>query len=87
MFEGKKPRSLTLPEWREARAADENDADVIALAYGYDVDRDAVAAWFNGAPMKEAMAAVAAVLEASGLTEAASFPDAPGDGPVDGGAV
>lgn len=68
-------RSLTLPEVRKLRKqADEDEGDILAIAWSYGILRDEAAAWFNGVPAGTAAKALAVVFEVSGLTEGAQFP-------------
>jgi hypothetical protein len=86
MFEGKKPRSLTLPEIRTVRAIDDpDDADVALLACAYDEYIDAVEDWFHTAPAAAALKVLQAAWDASNATEEAGFPDAAADDDVAGG--
>lgn len=70
---GKSPRALTLAEVRQCREPESaNEADVVALSLAYDTD---MTSWFATASAGHALAAIAAVWEASGLTEGAQFSD------------
>lgn len=70
---GKSPRALTLAEVRSVREPENiNDADIMALSLAYGED---MREWFSAASAGHALAAIAAVWEASGLTEGAQFSD------------
>lgn len=65
-------KSLTLPQVRACRKADENESDVLAIAWSYGVPVEAAREWFNAVPAGEAATAIHAVFEASGLVEGAA---------------
>lgn len=74
------PRALTLKELRACQAAtDTYAADVLSVAYGYDITEAKAREWLDGVSAGEALRHIRAVSEVSLLTEDAVFPDAPGD--------
>lgn len=69
------PRPLTLPEVRRCRAADENEADVLAISLSCGILVTEARAWFGTASAGIAAAALAQIFEVSGLTEGAQKSD------------
>lgn len=67
-----KPRALTLPELRECRGMDANEADIFAISKTCDLTVEIVREWFNSCPAGESMAVIQAVYTASGMGEDAT---------------
>lgn len=79
-MDGRKPRSLTLPEVRSLNTSgDVNESDIQVISWAYEVSLDEAREWFHRVPAGEALRAVNAIWEASGMTEAATFPGTQGD--------
>lgn len=64
-------KSLSMPQVRKCRAAEVDEADVLAIAWSCGITPDMVRPWFNEVSAGVAADAIQQVFEASGLLEGA----------------
>lgn len=69
------PRALTLPEVRRCRAADVDEADVLAISLSCGILVTEARAWFGKVSAGVAAAALGQIFEVSGITEGAQKSD------------